>query len=195
MVASLASSSSTIATSDAQLQVARGRPARYRATDRRASRAASRLVGGNARASRRGRSDVVSVTHGGPAATACRSRLSMPYSYRVVSPRSHSGEAVIGALSPTIRGPRLPRARRRLTLASPMPHEIMSTIKAICVYCGSGPGTDPAFVEAARNLRPDPGRERHRPRLWRRLDRPDGRGRRRGARPRRPRSPASSRTS
>ena len=26
----------------------------------------------------------------------------------------------------------------------------MSKINAICVYCGSGPGTDPAFVEAAR---------------------------------------------
>jgi uncharacterized protein (TIGR00730 family) len=26
----------------------------------------------------------------------------------------------------------------------------MSTIKRICVYCGSGPGSDPAFVEAAR---------------------------------------------
>ena len=28
----------------------------------------------------------------------------------------------------------------------------MSTIKKICVYCGSGPGSDPVFVEAARNL-------------------------------------------
>ena len=26
----------------------------------------------------------------------------------------------------------------------------MSKIRKICVYCGSGPGTDPAFVEAAR---------------------------------------------
>jgi uncharacterized protein (TIGR00730 family) len=26
----------------------------------------------------------------------------------------------------------------------------MATIKKICVYCGSGPGSDPAFVEAAR---------------------------------------------
>src|SRR6185312_6916825 len=26
----------------------------------------------------------------------------------------------------------------------------MSEIRKICVYCGSGPGTDPAFVEAAR---------------------------------------------
>jgi uncharacterized protein (TIGR00730 family) len=26
----------------------------------------------------------------------------------------------------------------------------MNTIKRICVYCGSGPGSDPAFVEAAR---------------------------------------------
>jgi predicted Rossmann-fold nucleotide-binding protein len=26
----------------------------------------------------------------------------------------------------------------------------MSRIKSICVYCGSGPGTNPTFVEAAR---------------------------------------------
>jgi len=28
----------------------------------------------------------------------------------------------------------------------------MSKIRNVCVYCGSGPGTDPAFVEAARQL-------------------------------------------
>ncbi len=28
----------------------------------------------------------------------------------------------------------------------------MAIIKKICVYCGSGPGSDPAFVEAARTL-------------------------------------------
>jgi len=28
----------------------------------------------------------------------------------------------------------------------------MSTIKRICVYCGSGPGADPAYVEAARRF-------------------------------------------
>jgi hypothetical protein len=28
----------------------------------------------------------------------------------------------------------------------------MSTIRNICVYCGSGPGADPAFVEAARGF-------------------------------------------
>ena len=28
----------------------------------------------------------------------------------------------------------------------------MSKIKAICVYCGSSPGTDPAFVSAAQSL-------------------------------------------
>lgn len=28
----------------------------------------------------------------------------------------------------------------------------MSTIRNICVYCGSGPGTDPAFIEAAQNF-------------------------------------------
>jgi uncharacterized protein (TIGR00730 family) len=28
----------------------------------------------------------------------------------------------------------------------------MSNIKSVCVYCGSGPGTDPAFVEAAEQF-------------------------------------------
>jgi uncharacterized protein (TIGR00730 family) len=28
----------------------------------------------------------------------------------------------------------------------------MSTIRRVCVYCGSGPGSDPAFVQAARRL-------------------------------------------
>jgi uncharacterized protein (TIGR00730 family) len=28
----------------------------------------------------------------------------------------------------------------------------MSTMKRICVYCGSGPGSDPAFVQAARTF-------------------------------------------
>ena len=30
--------------------------------------------------------------------------------------------------------------------------ENMSKIRKICVYCGSGPGTDPAYVEAARDF-------------------------------------------
>src|SRR5215217_7938546 len=28
----------------------------------------------------------------------------------------------------------------------------MTSVKTICVYCGSGPGTDPAFLDAARTL-------------------------------------------
>jgi len=28
----------------------------------------------------------------------------------------------------------------------------MSTIRTVCVYCGSGPGTDPAFIQAARRF-------------------------------------------
>ena len=28
----------------------------------------------------------------------------------------------------------------------------MSKINAVCVYCGSSPGTDPAFVKAARDF-------------------------------------------
>ena len=34
------------------------------------------------------------------------------------------------------------------TLQCHMAH--MSKIKTVCVYCGSGPGTNPRFVEAAR---------------------------------------------
>jgi uncharacterized protein (TIGR00730 family) len=30
--------------------------------------------------------------------------------------------------------------------------QAMNTIKSICVYCGSGPGTNPAFMEGARRL-------------------------------------------
>jgi hypothetical protein len=30
--------------------------------------------------------------------------------------------------------------------------QAMSTIKAVCVYCGSGPGSNPKFVEAAREF-------------------------------------------
>ena len=54
----------------------------------------------------------------------------------------------------------------------------MSKINAICVYCGSSPGTDPAFVEAARAFRQNPRRKRHPAGLWRRLHRADGRARR-----------------
>ena len=28
----------------------------------------------------------------------------------------------------------------------------LSKIRKICVYCGSGPGTNPAFVQAARDF-------------------------------------------
>ena len=30
--------------------------------------------------------------------------------------------------------------------------QAMSTIRTVCVYCGSGPGTDPAFMDAARRF-------------------------------------------
>jgi len=33
-----------------------------------------------------------------------------------------------------------------------MPHQPMSAIRTVCVYCGSGPGTDGAFMEAARRF-------------------------------------------
>src|ERR1700736_4052174 len=33
-----------------------------------------------------------------------------------------------------------------------MPHPAMSAIRTICVYCGSGPGTDPDFLAAARGF-------------------------------------------
>jgi uncharacterized protein (TIGR00730 family) len=43
------------------------------------------------------------------------------------------------------------REKQRLDAVGAEGHiPFMSTIKSICVYCGSGPGTNPAFVEAAR---------------------------------------------
>jgi uncharacterized protein (TIGR00730 family) len=40
-----------------------------------------------------------------------------------------------------------------LTLAEVRCHiQPMSTIRTVCVYCGSSPGTDPAFMEAARRF-------------------------------------------
>ena len=40
-----------------------------------------------------------------------------------------------------------------LTLAEPQCHiHGMSTIRTVCVYCGSGPGADPQFREAARSF-------------------------------------------
>src|SRR5215510_13039628 len=45
------------------------------------------------------------------------------------------------------------RGRDALTLAEPRCHiGKMSTIRTVCVYCGSGPGSDPAFVEAAKSF-------------------------------------------
>jgi uncharacterized protein (TIGR00730 family) len=41
-----------------------------------------------------------------------------------------------------------------ITALAAFPHEAsqMTAIRKICVYCGSGPGTDPAFVAAARHF-------------------------------------------
>src|SRR5882672_4635765 len=42
---------------------------------------------------------------------------------------------------------------RALTLREARCHiQPMSKIRTVCVYCGSGPGTDPAFMEAARRF-------------------------------------------
>src|SRR5882672_8326289 len=42
---------------------------------------------------------------------------------------------------------------RALTLREARCHiQPMSKIRTVCVYCGSGPGTDPAFIEAARRF-------------------------------------------
>jgi uncharacterized protein (TIGR00730 family) len=47
--------------------------------------------------------------------------------------------------------PRWPDAA--LTPRHPRCHiPVMSQIRKVCVYCGSSPGTDPAFVAAARRL-------------------------------------------
>src|SRR6185437_8044210 len=40
----------------------------------------------------------------------------------------------------------------RILISGPPYRKIMSSIRNICVYCGSGPGADPAFAEAARAL-------------------------------------------
>jgi hypothetical protein len=47
---------------------------------------------------------------------------------------------------------RLDPAANRLHMQAMNRPENMSKIRKICVYCGSGPGTDPAFVEAAKAL-------------------------------------------
>src|SRR5438445_13279505 len=40
-----------------------------------------------------------------------------------------------------------------LTLAEPQCHiQGMSAIRTVCVYCGSGPGADPQFRDAARTF-------------------------------------------
>lgn len=45
------------------------------------------------------------------------------------------------------------RRNRALTLARGRCHILtMSQIRTVCVYCGSGPGTDPAFMAAAHRL-------------------------------------------
>jgi len=47
--------------------------------------------------------------------------------------------------------PALPEAA--LTLPHPRCHtQAMSTLRTICVYCGSGPGRNPAFIAAAREF-------------------------------------------
>jgi uncharacterized protein (TIGR00730 family) len=47
-----------------------------------------------------------------------------------------------------------PPFRHALTGAEARCHigALMSTIRTVCVYCGSSPGTDPAFMDAARRL-------------------------------------------
>ena len=55
--------------------------------------------------------------------------------------------------------------------------ENMSKIRKICVYCGSGPGTDPGLRGRRPRLRQNPRQKRHRPRLWRRRRRHHGRDR------------------
>jgi uncharacterized protein (TIGR00730 family) len=50
-------------------------------------------------------------------------------------------------------GPPAGLGHRRLDAAERPGHiHRMSEIKAVCVYCGSGPGSNPKFVETARNL-------------------------------------------
>ena len=62
----------------------------------------------------------------------------------------------------------------------------MDQIKTVCVYCGSGPGSSPRFVEAALALGKTFAENNIRPRLWRRIGRADGRDRQIHAGSRRP---------
>jgi uncharacterized protein (TIGR00730 family) len=59
-------------------------------------------------------------------------------------------------LADIVRGSAAGSGRRRpraLTLVEPgWQTRPMSTIRTVCVYCGSGPGTDPAFINAARRF-------------------------------------------
>src|ERR1700730_3420886 len=45
-----------------------------------------------------------------------------------------------------------PRSGRLDASGEAMPQPAMSTIRTVCVFCGSGSGTDPAFAEAARQF-------------------------------------------
>src|SRR5947209_4289149 len=48
--------------------------------------------------------------------------------------------------------PARPRSGRLDASGEAMPQPGMSMIRTLCVYCGSGPGADPTFAEAARQL-------------------------------------------
>jgi uncharacterized protein (TIGR00730 family) len=77
----------------------------------------------------------------------------MPYSYRILPycnqpPGQNVAHAPVfaGAFTTSPIGGRLD--------APPHPRHMqpMSTLKAVCVYCGSGPGSNPRFVESARTF-------------------------------------------
>jgi uncharacterized protein (TIGR00730 family) len=69
----------------------------------------------------------------------CRSRIG-----RLLQGRRAAGEP--GTTVKSYRRPNLDAS------GDGVPHPAMSQIRTVCVYCGSGPGTDPAFVEAARGF-------------------------------------------
>ncbi len=61
-------------------------------------------------------------------------------------------QAVHGRFQPRLFDPPLAGGANQRHIYPSMSVDSMSKINAICVYCGSNPGTDPAFVKAAQDF-------------------------------------------